>query len=360
MSVELFNTLAFKNVITTGNVLAGDGAKISKSKGNYTDPYALFDTYGADAFRYYIMSSVVMQAEDLTFRDEEVRESANRVVNMLRNVLAFYELFKSETLEKPAQVSKNLLDRWILARLDGIVIQATAALDQYEVPLATRPFRDFVNDLSTWYVRRSRERVKGEDAEDKKIALATLRQILTTFSKVLAPVMPFVAEEIFQSVKTPTDPESVHLADWPEVQKRWRLFGADKDATLIEEMAQVRELASQGLQLRQKENIKVRQPLASLSILGELSPALAQILAEEVNVKEVKTGAAELALDTVLTPELVAEGDARAFARAVAEARKALGLSPRDAATATRDEAGEYSAELSTGTVRFNLTRDAA
>ena len=355
MSVELFDTLAFRNVITTGNVLAGDGAKLSKSKGNYTDPYQLFDTYGADAFRYYIMSSVVMQAEDLTFRDEEVRESANRVVNMLRNVLAFYDLFKDEAPEDSWQPSTNLLDQWILARLGDVVRTATDAFDAYEVPRATRPFRDFVNDLSTWYVRRSRDRVKGADEEDKKMALATLRRALRDFSKVIAPVMPFVAEEIFQSVKTAADPESVHLAEWPESP-----LLADGEVEFVEEMARVRELASSALQLRQKENIKVRQPLASLSIPGELSPSLAQILAEEVNVKEIKTGAAELALDTALTPELIAEGDARAFARAVAEARKSAGLSPKDVATAVKDESGEYVAELSTGAVRFRLDRNAA
>ena len=353
MSAELFDTLAFRNVITTGNVLAGDGAKLSKSKGNYTDPYELFDAYGADAFRYYIMASVVMQAEDLTFRDEEVRE-IGRMVNMLRNVLSFYELFKQDASTKEsAGKSTHPLDRWILARMDGLVGTVTEAFDAYDVPRGARPMREFIDDLSTWYVRRSRDRVKN-GGEDTEHALATLRHVLLELSKVIAPVMPFIAEEIFQSVRNEHDPESVHLADWPRANTV-----AAEDIKLVEEMSHVRSLASEGLQLRQKADVKVRQPLASLSISGELSPDLAKILAEEVNAKEIKMGAAEVALDLAMTPELLAEGDARAFARAVAEARKSLELSPQDVAHAVKIEDGPYTAELSTGPVRFRLDVDA-
>ncbi|MFA6969647.1 MAG: class I tRNA ligase family protein, partial [Candidatus Paceibacterota bacterium] len=204
VGVEVFGRLAFRNVITTGNVLAADGAKFSKSKGNYTDPYRLFDQYGADAFRYYLMSSVVMQAEDMTFRDEEVKDAHARVVNMLRNILAFYEIYKDEA--GPANdTSTAILDCWILARLGGVILTATEAFDRYDVPHATRPMREFIDDFSTWYIRRSRDRMKGGNAGDKKAALMTLRYVLKEFSKVIAPVMPFIAEEVFRSVREESD-----------------------------------------------------------------------------------------------------------------------------------------------------------
>lgn len=354
MSVELFDRQSFRNVITTGNVNAGDGAKLSKSKQNYTDPYLLFDRYGADAFRYYLMASVVMQAEDLFFRDEDVKEAHSRVINMLRNVLAFYSLFADESADT-SQKSADPLDRWITARLDATIAEMTDAFDRYDVPRATRPIREFVDDLSTWYLRRSRDRMKGKDAA---AALSTLRETLHRFSRAAAPIVPFVAEEIFQAVKRADDAESVHLSDWPTVKAPLmaRIFGARANESLISEMQEVRRLASEALMLRQKANIAVRQPLASLSIPGTLSPELSAILADEVNVKKILYRATEVSLDTSLTPELVREGDERQFQRAVAEARKTLGLSPKDTVEIERG-AGPYTAELSTGPVSFTLRK---
>ena len=362
IGIELFGRIAFRQVITTGTILAADGAKFSKSKGNYTDPFILFDRYGADAFRYYLMSSVLMQAEDLSFRDDDVKDVHARVVNMLRNILAFYSLYKDEA--GPAtDTSNNILDRWILARLSGILLTVTESFDHYDIPRATRPMREFIDDFSTWYVRRSRDRMKGGNPEDKKAALMTMRYVLKEFSKIIAPVMPFIAEEIFQSVRESHEPESVHLAQWPEKKHTFNFFGMfsknKKDDTLLADMAQVRALASEALQLRQKAGMKVRQPLASLTIPKMLTDECAAILAEEVNVKKIITGK-ELLLDTVLTPELITEGDEREMARAVAEARKAEGFSPRDAAHTDLNSEGKYSVLLSTGEVRFDLIRDAA
>lgn len=363
IQVELFGQLAFRNVITTGNILAADGAKLSKSKGNYTDPYELFDRYGADAFRYYLMSSVIMQAEDLTFRDEEVKDAHARVVNMLRNVLAFYLLFAGSTEVAASAESTHPLDRWILLRLSELMRESTEAFDRFEVARAVRPMRLFIEDLSTWYVRRSRERIKGNDTFDRNRSLATLRFVLREFSKLSAPVMPFLAEEVFLGVRAAEDPESVHLADWPLEsfrQKMKRVFGARADAELLSGMTRVRALASDALQLRQRALIKVRQPLSKLSVPDPLSEALANILAEEVNVKYVRTGHSTIELDTELTDELIKEGDEREMARAVAEARKVEGYSPKDAAHPHLSVEGKHSVELSTGLVRFDLIRDAA
>ena len=363
IGIEVFNHRAFNNVITTGNVLAADGAKFSKSKGNYTDPYELFNRYGADAFRYYLMSSVLMQAEDIYFRDEEIKEMHARVVNMLRNILAFYELYKDEA-GSANDTSDNILDRWILARLNAVSLTATEAFDRYDVPHATRPMRDFIDEFSTWYVRRSRDRVKGSDGKDKDKALATLRFVLKEFSKIIAPVMPFVAEEIFQSVREKNDSQSVHLASWPRTT-RWRLlFKKRKDEELLVEMKKVRSFASEALQLRQKSGIKVRQPLAMLTVPETLSDELAKILSEEVNVKKVVSGK-EIHLDTTLTPDLIIEGDERELSRAIAEARKSEGLSPRDKVHTkiTQEglpagQSGKYSVILSTGTMQFDLILD--
>ncbi len=361
MSVALFGRYAFKNVLTTGTILAADGAKLSKSKRNYTDPYVLFDAYGADAFRYYLMSSVVMQAEDLTFRDDDVKEAHARVVNMLRNVLSFYALFRLPENGRAVPASRHPLDRWIRVRLARLTEEMTDAFDAYDLTRAARAVRPFIEDLSTWYLRRSRDRMRGEDAPDKRAALDTLRQVLRELATLIAPLMPFVAEEVYRGVRSEQDPVSVHLAEWPRAGRGlfggWFSRGEDQ---LIEEMARVRALASEALQLRQKAGIKVRQPLSTLSVPGALSAELAAILAEEVNVKHVVPGARAVELDTELTPELVKEGDERALARAVAEARKEAGLAPRDKAHIEERAEGKYSAELSTGTVRFDLIRDAA
>ncbi len=337
MSVALFDRAAFRNVVTTGTLLAADGEKVSKSKQNYTDPYVLFDRFSADAFRYYLMSSVLMQAEDLHFKDDEVKEIQNRVVNMLRNVLAFYDLFKQEFAEKvvpDVHMSPNILDKWILSRLAEVIENATTSFDAYDVPHATRPMREFIEDLSTWYVRRSRDRVKGTDAEDKQYALATLRYVLTEFSKCIAPVMPFVAEEVFQSVRNEADVESVHLAVWPGAVVK----GSYDQKILLADMQSTRDIASEALMLRQKSGIKVRQPLAKLMITGELSEEFAAIVCDELNVKEVVGGATEMSLDTGLTPELIREGDMREFMRALAEARKELGLTQQDTVSVTISE----------------------
>ncbi len=342
MSVHLFGRLAFRNVVTTGTILAADGAKLSKSKGNYTDPYELFERFGADAFRYYLMSSVVMQAEDLTFRDDDVKEVHNRVLNILRNTHAFYKLYESEVDGSVrAEESPHVLDRWILLRLDQMVSTATEAFDRYDVIRASRPMRDFVEDFSTWYVRRSRDRVKAKDEQDKQYALATMRHTLHVFSRVIAPVMPFVAEEIFQSVKGNDDAESVHLAEWPLKEKKLftKLFSKPRSSSLLDEMQEVRRVVSLGLEARQKAGIKVRQPLQKLTVnSAQLTgrKELLELIKDEVNVKEVvvdqKIPKGEVVLDTNITDALKKEGELRDLIREVQDLRKGAGLQPKDKA----------------------------
>lgn len=332
ISVSIFGRRAFNNVTVTGNVLAVDGAKFSKSKGNYTDPYLLFDRYGADAFRYYLMCSVVMQGEDLLFRDEDIKEAQNRVVNIFRNTAAFYALYK-DNAPLPSSSSRHVLDRWILARLDTLIREVTNAFERFDTVRATRPLRDFIEDFSTWYVRRSRDRVKGDAATDRMAALGTMRHVLLEFSKIAAPATPFVADEVFRIARTKGDPESVHLAEWPRVSTAvlglWRFFGPQPIAhslQLIRDMAEARRLVSLALEARQTAGIKVRQPLAKLTIPTKLNSTFLDLIKDEVNVKEVAKG--EFALDTTITEELKEEGSVRDLIRAYQDLRKAEGLMP--------------------------------
>jgi len=351
----LFRKNAFQNVIVNGTVLAEDGKKMSKRLQNYPDPMRIVEKYGADALRLYLLSSPVMQAENLAFSESGVDEVAKKNIGRLTNVLAFYKLYADGTAG--ARTSANILDRWILARLAELLKETADGYENYELDKATRPLALFVDDLSTWYVRRSRDRFK-EEGTDKKQALATLRHVLRKLSIIMAPAVPFIAEEIFQGVRGEHDPISVHLADWPEVKKKWFLFGKDEHQRLVlGGMHAVRVRASEALQLRQKANIKVRQPLAQLTVPDALSDELAQILSEEVNVKKVVIGK-ELALDTVLTPELIKEGDEREMASAVAQARKAEGLSTKDTVRTETSPEGKYRVTLSTGEARFNLVRE--
>lgn len=371
----LFGKNAFQNVVVNGIALAEDGKKMSKSKKNYPDPMLIVDKYGADAMRFYLLASPIVQAENLSFAESGVNEIAKKNVSRFMNVLAFYKLFidpaqttsliaprdarlrsevpeeaSSLTDEDTAHTSAHVLDRWILARLAELVAESTEGYEHYELDRAVRPLTSFIDDLSVWYVRRSRDRFK-EEGDDKVAALATLRYVLCESAKVMAPVMPFLAEEVFLATRKESDPESVHLTEWPTA-------GAN-DAELIAQMARTRSLASEALMLRQKALIKVRQPLASLTIPTSLEASFMEILADELNVKQVVSGAA-LALDTALTSVLVKEGDEREMASAIAQARKVEGLIPGDAVSAEVCEGGKYVATLSTGIVRFDLVRNVA
>lgn len=326
---------AFKNVITTGTLAGNDGRKMSKSLGNYTDPNVLMDQYSADALRFLLLSSPVLSGEDFALTDKDVSD-VNRKLAMIWNVYDFFTTYAEvDNWESPEGDGhwqgelKNPLDRWIIARLHQLKKEVMDGMEEYNIPKALAGVLPFVDDLSNWFVRRSRRRFwKSEDDSDKAEAYWTLWKVLTNLAKVLAPFTPFLAEELWQNLAGDWTPEnSVHLQSFPT--------GVDVDTEILEQMARVREVINEGLMLRMRksdteEQVKVRQPLAKLVYAGEELPEWGiEIVKDEVNVKEVERGE-ETWIDKELTEELAREGFVRELIRAVQAARKKAGLNVDD------------------------------
>ena len=321
----LFNKEAFKNCIVTGIVLAEDGKKMSKKLKNYPDPMTMMEKYGADAMRFYILSSPVVQAENLFFSEKGVDEMMKKNLGRLQNVLAFYQLYEDGT--KADAKSNHILDRWILARLQEVFEASTQGYEAYELNEAVKPLVDFIDDLSVWYLRRSRERFK-ENSDDKKAALATLRYVLWQLSKIIAPTMPFYAEHLFGAVREDSEEESVHLAQWPKIK------GFD-DSDLKDAMGEARSIVALALAERSAKLIKVRQTLAKLKVksqkLKDADQGLLDLIKDEVNVKEIvfdKVMENDIELDTVITEALKEEGEKREMSRIINDLRKEGGYMP--------------------------------
>jgi len=348
LSVALFGKSSYKNVVVNGLALAADGKKMSKSLKNYPDPMLIVDKYGADALRYYLLSSPVVKAEDLCFSEIGVDEVMKKILNRLENVHSFYEMYsqnKSAPVKNFIPVSDNILDQWILARLNQLILEITLATDKYELDRAVRPVLDFVDDLSTWYLRRSRDRFKSAGT-DKTQAIETMRFVLEELAKIIAPSMPFYADELYQKVKSFAGKESVHLASWPELHNLYK-----NEGKIITDMVEVRKLVSLGLEARSKSNIKVRQPLARLKIKsaklnGENIKDYLELIKDELNVKEVVVDEAiveQVELDLNITTELKAEGQYRELSRSIQELRKQEKLSTADVVSLVikTDQAGK-------------------
>jgi isoleucyl-tRNA synthetase len=330
---------AFKNVICLGMINDKEGKKMSKSLGNVTDPFEAMEKHGADTLRLW-MYSVNQPGDSKNFDEKTVAMLHQQVFGLLYNVLAFYELYPAKEKGNSSPKSKNILDKWILAKLDELVSLMTENLEEYKLLEPVRGVREFISDLSTWYLRRSRERIKEGDEEARQ----TLYFVLKTLAKLLAPFAPFAAEDIWLRLKNENEGESIHLESWPSKKSSIFSFGKPK---VLSEMENVRKLVTLGLEARQMAGIKVRQPLAKLEVkklaLGE---EYLTIMKEELNVKEIAENQnleGEVSLDTGLTESLREEGDYRELARSLQEIRKKLGLTPSDMVTVTFEtsEAGK-------------------
>jgi isoleucyl-tRNA synthetase len=312
LSTALFDEPAFENCVVNGLILAEDGRKMSKSLKNYPDPSEVFDHMGADALRAFLINSPVLRAEPLRFSTDGVAEVVRMVLLPMWNTYSFFTTYAeadgitvADLESAPAPADRPELDRWILSVLQSLVSEVNTQMEGYYLYNVVPPTLGFIDHLTNWYVRRSRRRfwrTRGESGEgdaDKLAAFATLYEVLTTFIEVLAPVLPFMTEHLYQDLVARHAPDavaSVHHRDFPEAN----LGLIDTDLEVAMEV--VREVVRLGRNLRRKEGLRVRQPLARLTVLTRdagVAAAInehADVIADELNVKEVSTSVDEAGL----------------------------------------------------------------
>lgn len=334
LSTILFDKPAFKNCIVNGIILDKEGKKLSKRLRNYTEPYEIFEKLGADSLRYLLLSSSATVGEELRISDEAISQVTRKVFLILWNIYNFFVTYAIIDNWNPRKVDlkvENVLDKWILSRLNYVIKNVTKELDNYNFPKPISLIGDFiVNDFSTWYIRRSRDRVgpTAEDGKDKNSCYTVIYWVLVSVVKLLAPVSPFLVDKIYKDL---TDEESVHLCDWPQIREELI------DGKLEEEMKLVRKIVELGHAKRKEAGVKVRQPLREFKVGNsgfEIEAGLIELIKDELNVKEVQVttgkGEIEVSFDTKITPELEEEGRAREIIRKIQEERKALGTNPAD------------------------------
>lgn len=340
VSTLLGKNAPYKNVISTGHVLDKNGQKMSKSKGNVVNPWEMMDKYGADVVRwhFYTMNPV---GESKLFDEKDLQDKLRNFVMTMVNTLNFYQLYGMKINSAKTKLSSdNILDQWILARFNLLVEDVTKSLNEYDATTAGRSINDFVDDLSNWFVRRSRVRFRDENSKDYECAAITLRYIILSMSKLIAPFTPFLAEYLFHNLEGHEG--SVHLEDYPKADKKL----IDKE--LVEQMALVRKVVALGLKLRAQNQLKVRQPLAALKLQVKgvkLKAKLLELIEDELNLKDVlivseiaeedgwkiaEDKGIKIALDIRVTNELKAEGVMRDIVRNIQDMRKDAKLTPND------------------------------
>jgi len=350
IGAALYKAQAFKNVSVTGVILGTDGRKMSKNFKNYPDPREMLEKYGGDALRLYLLGSPVMHGEDILISEEQYKMQVRSTMLILWNVYNFFVTYANLDGWKQVRHSgepkanpeskdpgsrqvgtrmTSVLDEWIVSLLEKTKSDVTKALDAYDTVAAIESIKSFVTDLSTWYIRRSRDRIgpSAADQADKEAFYQTCYEVLVTITKLLAPVAPFVSEEIYRNL---TDEESVHLADWPGVEK------VLINRTLENNMVLIRKIVEVGHFDRKKHQVKLKQPLASVTIYepsySEDLKMFELLLKEELNVKNIVWGKISnnlkeltVSFDYNPTPELIAEGQARELVRKIQEERKKVG-----------------------------------
>ena len=323
MSTGIFGKPSFENVLTTGTILAEDGSKMSKSKKNYPDPSILIDKYGVDSLRLYLMSSTVMKGENLSFSEKEVSDIRRKVFVIWWNVFKFFKTFADQSIdvtEAPVNL-EHVMDKWLLSKTQHLIQDVTQYMDNYELVKASRVLMEFVDELSTWYLRLSRDRVRAENNQKTSHAFG---YTLYTLAQLMAPLAPYFPELIHHNLID--ESTSIHHTDWPQMQEDLL------HSTLEEKMQRVQEVVNQARFLRSEQGIKLRQPLAKLTVTApgeEPYENLLQVIAKELNVKEVswtKGEQLQVELDFTLTAELKAEGEAREIMRDIQKMRKKAGL----------------------------------
>jgi len=335
MAVGVFGKKAYKNVLTTGVIAGEDGRKMSKSFGNFTDPNEVLEKYSADALRFYFLSSPLLNAQNLNFSTEAIQDIQRRFLGTLWNSYSFLVLYANIDGWKPKDLNQeeilkkgNVLDKWILSELNQLIQEVDEGFQKYSIIKPAKKMEKFVDNLSNWYIRRSRRRFwKSENDNDKKQAYKTLYLVLIEFSKILAPYCPFIAENIYQNL---TGEESVHLINFPIPEKKFI------NKKINSEMEKVRKVIESGLSLRAENQIKVRQPLSAILVVGsKFNTELEKLLIEEVNVKSVlykeiknkkifwkEVDGFRIGLDTNINNELKQEGKMRDLIRQMQQARK--------------------------------------
>jgi isoleucyl-tRNA synthetase len=328
----LYKSIAFKNVMVEGVILGTDGRKMSKNYGNYPDPKEMLLKYGGDALRLYLLGSPVMHGEDIIISEEQYRNQVKGTMLLLWNVYNFFVTYanidKWQIANGKWQIanSSNVLDQWILLLLNNLIKETTAAYEGFDTVKVIGLIQEFIDNLSKWYIRRSRDRVGPSvvNLEDKQSFYVTTFEVLKTLCKLIAPIAPFISEEIYKNL---TKEESVHLAEWPKISSKFKV----KSSKLIEQMKIVRKIAEVGHAKRKELGIKVRQPLKECQISNikyQMSNELEILIMDELNVKKItwKEGDEDLMVDfdTNITPELKAEGEARDIVRTIQEERKKL------------------------------------
>jgi isoleucyl-tRNA synthetase len=326
ISTLLFKQNAYRNVICLGLVVDPKGKKASKSRGNVLDPNFLFDNFGSDAVRWYFYTSTQV-GENYRTSAEALRETVQQFFIPLWNCYSFFVTYARLDGFDPSQATvpvaeRHVLDRWLLSKLSGLVDTVTVGLDTYDANEPARRIQRFVDDLSNWYIRRSRRRFwKSQSDSDKLAAYQTLYDALRTVSQLMAPFVPFISDAMYRNL---SNDASVHLSDFPARTP-------NHDVQVEADMTRARQAVEAGLSARDAARLKVRQPLAAIALPGDPLPEeIAQIVRDELNVKELTFNAPEVKLNTEITEELKLEGLAREVVRAIQERRKKLGFNVED------------------------------
>ncbi|HHF59236.1 MAG TPA: isoleucine--tRNA ligase, partial [Thermoplasmatales archaeon] len=356
ISTLLFNRAPYRRVLTLGLVLDKEGQKMSKSKKNYLDPNYIFDREGADAMRWYFLSTNAPWMP-IRFYEDAIKETLGKFILTFWNSYRFYKSYSSLDKFDPTRGyipidRRREIDRWIISRLQKLIMEVTENVENFNIHKATRAIEEFViEDLSNWYIRRSRKRLwVEEENEDKLSCYSTLYDVFLTLSKLSAPFIPFLAEVIYQGIRHDDMEESVHLCDYPEVNSS--LIDEDMEKA----MDVVREIADMGRAIRSRAGVKIRYPLGRAIVVCDenvekkISPLMG-LVKEEINVKSVEfsrdtaeyskeiekgdylieeSEKIKLIMDVRLTPELFAEGFSREIVRRIQSMRKELNLDIED------------------------------